>query len=49
MRGKKQMINNRKAKILLGLDIAFGVKETARYRVSNNRVGFFDKVTESVS
>ena len=39
------MTSNRKAKILLGLDIAFGVKEIARYRVSNNRVGFFDKAT----
>ena len=39
------MTHNRKAKILLGLDIAFGAKETARYRVSNNRVGFFDKAT----
>lgn len=28
------MTNNRKAKILLGIDIAFGAKETARYRVS---------------
>lgn len=42
------MINNRKAKILLGLDIAFGAKETARYRVSNNRVGFFDKATSKL-
>ena len=37
------MTNNRKAKILLGLDIAFGTKETELYRVSNNRVGFFGK------
>lgn len=39
------MTDNRKAKILLGLDIAFGAKETARYRISNNRVGFFNKAT----
>lgn len=39
------MTNNHKAKILLGIDIAFGAKENARYRVSNNRVSFFDKAT----
>ena len=41
-------MKNRKAKILLGLDIAFGTKETARYRISNNRIGFFDKTTGNI-
>lgn len=41
-------MKNRKAKILLGMDIAFGTKDTARYRISNNRVGLFDKKTGNI-